>query len=149
MLACCATVFLSRRAFGHHELDVLAGDEDLLEAVLDAADAVGHEGEAGAVEDGFLHPGDEAEAQVLADLADLPEEVQVENEILVLAGAQIIEQFIDHQEQAVIRVLLVEGEHHRFEGTLVVRHLVYARKSIAHAERGQVLLKLCDYNIPQ
>ena len=50
----------------------------MLEAVLDAADAVGHEGEAGAIEDGFLHPGDEAEAQVLADLADLPEEVQVE-----------------------------------------------------------------------
>ena len=93
---------LLEQTLGHHELDVLAGDENLLEAVLHPADAVGHEGKARAVEDGFLDTGDEAEAQVLADLADLAQEVQVEDQLLVLAGAQVIEQLVHHQEQAVV-----------------------------------------------
>lgn len=38
---------LLEQTLGHHELDVLAGDEDLLEAVLHPADAVGHKGKAG------------------------------------------------------------------------------------------------------
>src|SRR3989304_3167684 len=76
---------LFEQTLGHHELDVLASDEDLLEAVLHPADAVGHEGETSAVEDGFLDTGDEAESQVFADLANLAQEVEVEDEFLVLA----------------------------------------------------------------
>jgi hypothetical protein len=57
---------LLEQALSHHELDVLASDEDLLETALDVADAIGHVGEAGAVEDDCLLPGDEAEAQILS-----------------------------------------------------------------------------------
>ena len=80
---------LLEQTLGHHELDIAAGDEDLLEAVLHPADAVGDKGEARAVENGFLDTGHEAEAQILADLADLAEEVEVEDQFLVLAGAQV------------------------------------------------------------
>ena len=58
------------QSLGHHEFDVFAGDENLLEAILHPADAVGHEEKRGAVEDGFLDAGHETEAQVLANLAD-------------------------------------------------------------------------------
>ena len=140
---------LLEQPLGHHELDVLAGDEDLLEAVLHPADAVGHEGEAGAVENGFLDAGDEAEPQVLADLADLAEEIQVEDQFLVLAGAQVIQQLVHHQEQSVVGILLVEGGHHLFEGALVVGHLVRGREGIGHAHGGQVLLQFGHEDVAQ
>lgn len=78
------------QALGHDEFDLAAGNEDLLEAVLHPADAVGDKGEArSAVENGFMNTGHEAEAQVLADLA---EEVKFEDQLLVLAGAKVATQ---------------------------------------------------------
>ena len=68
---------LFKQALGHHELDILAGDEDLFESILHPADTVGHEGKPGAVEDGFLNSGNEAEPQILADFADLAQEVEI------------------------------------------------------------------------
>ncbi len=140
---------LFEQTLGHHELDILAGDEDLLEAVLHPADAVGHKGEARAVENGFLDTGDEAEPQVLADLADLAQEVEIENEFLILAGAQVVEQFVHHQEQTVVGMLLVEGGHHLFEGALVVGHLIRGREGIRHARCGQVLLQFGHEDVAQ
>ena len=140
---------LLEQTLGHDELDVLAGDEDLLEAVLHPAHAVGDEGEPRAVEDGFLHAGDEAEAQVLADLADLAQEVQVEDQLLILARAQVVEQLVHHQEQAVVGILLVEGGHHLFEGALVVGHLVRGREGVGHAHGGQVLLEFGHKDVAQ
>ncbi len=87
---------LLEQTLGHHELDIFAGDEDLLEAVLHPANALGHEGEAVTVENGFLDTGDKAKTQVLADLADLPQKVQVKDKFLVLARAQIVKQLVHH-----------------------------------------------------
>jgi hypothetical protein len=70
---------------GDNEADILACQQHLREAVLHPAQAVGHVLEAAAVEDGLLHAGHEAEAQVLGDLADFTQEGQVEDEIVVLA----------------------------------------------------------------
>ncbi|OQC24622.1 MAG: hypothetical protein BWX71_01810 [Deltaproteobacteria bacterium ADurb.Bin072] len=140
---------LLEQTLGHHKLDVLAGDEDLLEAVLHPAYAVGHKGKAGAVKNGFLDAGDEAEPQVLADLADLAQEVEIENEFLVLAGAQVVEQFVHHQEQAMVGMLLVEGGHHLFERTFVIGHLIRRREGIRHAHCSQVLLELGYQDITQ
>jgi len=88
---------LLEQALGHDKFHVAAGNEDLLEAVLYPADAVRDKGEARAVENRFLDTGHEAETQVLTDLADLAEEVEVEDQFLVLAGAQVVEQLVDHQ----------------------------------------------------
>ena len=60
------------QARGDDKADVLAVDQDLGEALVDAADAVGDVLEAAAVENGFLHTSrDEAEFQVFGDFADL------------------------------------------------------------------------------
>jgi len=57
------------QTLGHHELDVLTGDTDLLEAVPHSAKRVRNELKSRRVKDRFLDAGDEAEAEVLADLA--------------------------------------------------------------------------------
>ena len=140
---------LLEQTLGDDELHVLAGDEDLFEAVLDPANAVGHEGETGAVEDGLLHACHEAEAQVLADLAHLTEEVEVEDQLLVLTGTEIVQQLIHDQEQAMVRIGLVERGHHLLEGPLVVGDLAGIREGVGHAHGGQVLLQLADEDVPQ
>ena len=63
------------QALSHHEFDIAAGNEDLLKSILHPADAVGDKGKTRAVENGFLDTGHETEAQILADLANLSEEV--------------------------------------------------------------------------
>ena len=69
-------------------------------------------------------PGDEAEADQLADLADLPQEAQVEDQVVLLAGPQVVEQFVHDQEQPVVGVLLVELRHHVGQVVLVAVHLI-------------------------
>lgn len=78
---------LLEQALGYDELHVAASNEDLLKAVLHAADAVGDKGKTLAVENGFLNTGHETKAQILTDLANLTEEVQIKNQFLVLASA--------------------------------------------------------------
>jgi hypothetical protein len=95
---------LLEQPLGHHEAHVLAGEQDLGEAVLDAPQAVGDVLEAAAVEDRLLHAGDEAEAQVFADLADLAQEGEVQHQRVVLAGAQVVEELVDDEQDAVVRV---------------------------------------------
>ena len=82
---------LLEQTLGHDKLYVSPSNEDLLEAVFHAADAIRDEGKTGAVEDGFLHPGQEPETQVLAHLPDFPEEIQVQYQFLVPAAAQVIQ----------------------------------------------------------
>ena len=132
---------LLEQALGHDEFHVAAGDKDLLEAVLHPADAVGDKSEARAVENGFLDTGHEAEAQVLADLADLAEEVEVEDQLLVLAGAQVVEQLVDHQQQAVFGEDLAELGHHVFEGPLVAGNGPGFGEHILHAEFFEMLFQ--------
>ena len=140
---------LAQQASGHDELHVPPGDADLLEAVLHPADAVGDEGEAGAVEDGLLHAGDEAEAEVLADLADLAQEVEVEDQLLVLARAQEIQQLVHHQQQPVIGVDRVERGHHLLEGALAAGGFGGAREGERDAERREMLLQLAGHDVVQ
>src|SRR5262249_1399335 len=129
---------LLEQALSHDELHIITGDENLLEAVFDPADAIGYEGETGTVKDGFLDTGDEAESQVLADLADLPEEIQVKDEFLILACAQVIEQLVHYQEQAMVGMLLVESSHHVLEGSLVVGDVRRGREGVGHTQSRQM-----------
>ena len=140
---------LLEQALGHDEFHVAAGDKDLLEAVLHPADAVGDKSEARAVENGFLDTGHEAEAQVLADLADLAEEVEVEDQLLVLAGAQVVEQLVDHQQQAVLREHLAELGHHVFEGPLVAGDGPRLGEHILHTEFFEMLFQFGHQDVAQ
>ena len=67
-----------------------------------------------------LNAGDEAETQVLADLADLPEEVEIQDKLLIFSRPEEIKKLIHDQEQTVIRKLLVERRHHFLEGAFVL-----------------------------
>ena len=71
---------LLEQPLGDHELHVRSGDEELIEAILDAAQTICDRGESVAVEDRFLHAGHEAEAEILAHLAHLAQEVQIEDQ---------------------------------------------------------------------
>ena len=103
----------------------------------------------GAVEDGLLHAGDEAEAEVLADLADLPQEVEVEDQVLVLARAQEVQQLVHDQQQPVIGVDRVERGHHLLEGALVAGGLGGAREGEDDPERRQAILELAGHDVAQ
>ena len=133
----------------HDELDVAPGDEDLLETVLYAANAVGDEGEAGTVEDGLLDAGDEAEPEVLAYLADLAQKVEIEDQSMVVARSQVVQQLIHDQQQPVIRVCLMECRHHLLEDTLAARNFADAREDEGNAERVQALLELAGDDVAQ
>ena len=140
---------LFEQPFSHHEFDVLVGNEDLLEAILDSTDTVGHEGKTRAVKDGFLHAGHETKPQVPANLADFAEEVQVQNEFLILAGAQVIEQFVHHEKQTVVRKRLVESGHHLLESVLVAGYLVDGGEGVVDAHCREVFFQLGHKDVPQ
>ena len=133
---------LLEKPLGDHVLDVGPGDADLLEAVLHPAQTVGHMVEARTVEDCLLHAGHEPEAQVLADFADFAQEVQVEDQLLVLAALEVVEQLVHDEQKPLVGVPLVERRHHVLEGPLVVRDRVPGREAVVDAPPRQRLLEL-------
>ena len=78
-------VGLPEQPLGDDVGHVLADDASLLEPVLDPHQAGGDELELRVVEQALLQPGDEPEADQLADLADLPEEAEVKDQVVLLA----------------------------------------------------------------
>jgi len=62
----------------------------------------------GLSENGFLDSGDEAEAQIFADLAHFAEEVQIEDQFLIFPASQVVEQLVDNDEETVVGILSVE-----------------------------------------
>ena len=113
---------------------VLAGDANLLEAVLDPPEGVGHELEPGIVEEALLDAGHEAEPRRPADLSHLAQEVQVEDERLLVACSQVVEQLVQHEQQALVGVGLLEGGHHRGERVLAVRRFAGRREPVVDVE---------------
>src|SRR5262245_27212439 len=78
---------LLEKPFGHDEFHVTSGNEQLLEAVLYPAQALGNKSKAGAIKDGFLHAGHEAEPEIFAHFTDFAQKVQIENQWLISAAA--------------------------------------------------------------
>jgi len=87
---------LFQKALCYDVLDIFAHDENLLESVFDPLKAGCYEGETRAVEDGLLEPCNETEPEILADLADLAEKVEIEDDLLIFPGLQIIKELIYH-----------------------------------------------------
>jgi len=121
-------VGLAEQPVGDDVGDVLAGDAHLLEAVAHPAQLLGDEGKAGAVEERLLQATEEAEGRQRCHLAQLAQEAQVEDELALLARAQVVEQLVDDEEDAVVGVALLEGGDRGDDGILVVRHLVGRRE---------------------
>jgi len=70
---------------------VLPDDAKLIEAVFHTPQTLGDELELRVVEQALLQATNEAETNQLTDLADFPEETQVEDQIVLLPGTQVIE----------------------------------------------------------
>src|ERR1035441_1470357 len=100
---------------GDDELNVRGSDLHLLEAIFYTADGVSDVGKSATVEDGFLNTCHEAEAEIFAHFADLAKETKVKNQGLVAAAAQVVEQLVHDQQQALAGKLFVEGAHHGFQ----------------------------------
>lgn len=83
---------LFEEPFGHDELHIAAGDEQLLETVLHPAQALGDKREAGTIKNGFLHASHEAEPEIFTHLADFTQEVQIENQWLISVAPLLVEQ---------------------------------------------------------
>ncbi len=113
---------LAKQSPGDDELDILAGNQKLFEAVLDPADIVSHEREPRAAKNGFLNAGHESKPQVFADFPNFTQEAQIKDQFLILARTQIVQQLIHHQQQTMIREPFMESSHHLFEGSFVVGH---------------------------
>ena len=139
----------SQEPFSHHELDVVPGDQHLLETVLHPADRVGNERESRAVEDGFLNAGHEAQAQRPADFSQLPEKVQIENERLVSPGPQVVEKLVHNDEQTMVGERSMERGHHLLEAPLVVGHFIGGREAVADAQRFEMLFQLRHQDVPK
>lgn len=138
-----------QETIGDDILDVGRGNFHLLEAVLDAAQAVGDVRKAATVKDGLLHAGHETETQILADLAHFTQEAEVENERLVPAAAEIVEQLVHDQEQPLIGEFLVELGHHRLQGRLVLADFVGGWELVVDAPRGEGFLQVPRDDFPQ
>jgi len=108
---------------------VLTDDPSLLEPVLDPHQAGGDELELRVVEQALLQTGDEPEPDQLADLADLPEEAEVKDQVTLLAGLQVVEQLIHDEQETVVGVLLAELGHHGRQIILVAIHLIVGREA--------------------
>lgn len=121
-------VGLPQQPFGYHEGDVLAGDAHLLEAVTHSAQLLGHEREARAVKQRFLESSDEAEGGQGRNLAELTQEAEVQDQLLLTAGAQVVQQLVHDEQDAVVRVALVEGGHGLDDRVLVVGELARRRE---------------------
>ena len=124
-------------------------DVDLFEAVAHAPYALADEGEAVVVEDGLLDSGHEPESEVLADLANLAQEVEVEDDLLIVAAAQVVQEFVDHQQQTVIWMLREEGRQHLLKGPFAARDLGGAGEGVADSEGAETFLQGVDDDVAQ
>ena len=124
-------------------------DEKLIEAILHPAQTVGHVREAEAVEDRLLHARHEAEAEVLAHFAHLAQEVQVEDQLLVSAALEVVEQLVHHQQQSLFGVLEVERGHHLLECPLVIGDGVSGREPVVDAPSGERFFELRADELPE
>ena len=134
-----------QKALGNYKADVLAGKQDLGEAVLYATQTVGDVLEATAVKDRLLNASNKAKAEMLGDFTNLTEEREVKDKIVVFAGPQILKEFVHNEKNALVRVNLCKRRHHFFESRLVIYDFVSGRKSEAHTMLFKENLELlCD-----
>ena len=132
-----------------HEGYVFAYDAELLETGLHPPKALGRELKGRVVEERLLHASHEAEAQVLAHLTHLAKEAEVAHEIDVLATAQVVQDLVDDEEEALVRMDLVEGLHHADELRLVLGDAVGRLELELYPHLGQPSFQALAEDVPQ
>ena len=140
---------LAQQTFRHHELNIFAGNKNLLEAIFDPAQVVGDKGKSGAIKNGLLYSGHEAKTQILANLTHLPQKAKIQDEFLVFAGSQVVKQFIHHHQETMIRKLVVKGQHHLLKRSFVICNCGDIREREVDTNLLQVFFQLSNQDIPQ
>ena len=134
---------LLEQPFGDHVLHVGAGDEELIESDPGrAADCPPRGRSGGCRKIASCTPATKREAEVLADFAHLAQEVQVEDQLLVAAALQVVEQLVHHQQQPVIGISPLERRHQLLECPLVVRDRVRRGEPIRDVPGGERFFEL-------
>src|ERR1035438_5368276 len=96
MASCTPAV---QQALRDNEFNVRGGNLDLLKSVLHSADGVGDMREPATVKNGFLHARHATETEFLDHLANLAKESEIQNQLFVVAAAQIIQQLVHDEQQ--------------------------------------------------
>ena len=116
ILFCWSAVFLEQTR--DDEADVLAVDQDLGEALVDAAHAVGDVLEAHAVEDGFLeHRPRSGTSEVLVTSPIWTQDGQILHQLVIAAGLQVLRE-THRLPAAPWSGIPRERGHHLLEGVL-------------------------------
>ena len=89
---------LLEQALSHHKLDIISCDEYLLKTVFYPADAVGNKSETVAFKNSFLNAGQKSETQIFTYFANLSKKIEIQNNFMIVAGTQVVQQFIDHKK---------------------------------------------------
>ena len=106
-------------------------------------------GKSGIVKDGHLHASHEAKAQILANLSHLSQQAQVQDECLIPAGTQIVQQFVHHNQQPMVGIVLVERGHHLFKSTFVVGDAANIGKGKQNAKPFKMLFQFHHQDLSQ
>ena len=109
---CALLVVLGQQPLGNDVGHVLPHDANLLETILYPAQALGYELEFGIVEQTLLKSGDETESDQFANLTDFPKKTEIEDEIVLLAGAQVVKQLVHDEKETVVGIFRAELLHH-------------------------------------
>jgi hypothetical protein len=103
---------LAEKPFLDDICDVLARDADLLEPVTHAPNSVRRGSEPRVVEQRLLDTRDEPEACRPTNLADLAQEREVDDQLSVSTGAQVVQEFVEHEQQSAVGLDFLKSSHH-------------------------------------
>ena len=83
-----------------------------------------------------MHACDKAESKTSAHFSYFTEKIKIKDQFLVSTGTQVIQEFINEEEEAVVWVAFVEGRHHLLECPLIIRELARIRTIIRQKEQA-------------
>jgi len=143
------SVGLFKETVGDDKFHIGCRDVNLLKAVFDPSQTFGGKGKSSGIEDRLLDAGEHSKTDGLADFAYLTQKAEIEDELLPVAAAEIVEQFVDREEEPVVGIDLVERCHHVLQRGLVFRHLVSLFERVINPDGGEVFGKSAGQNLAE
>ena len=101
----------TKKTVGNHIGDIRFLYSYLFKPILYSTQTLRHKLEAIGVKYGFLQAGNEAEFQILTDLADFSKKTKIQRKLLLVSGTEIIEELIDHDQKPLPGELIFKNTH--------------------------------------
>ena len=80
----------AKKTVGNHIGNIRFLYSNLFKPILYSTQTLGHKLKTVGIKDGFLQAGDEAEFQILTDLADFSKKTKIQRKLLLVSGTKII-----------------------------------------------------------